>query len=267
MESLKKWFRAWFIALPKVLFLSVKMYAPPFPWSILWWMALLTPPWNIFWWIVGFGVYKLMGGKNDHSGDSVQILIFAPALVPMSLVALSIVGIEEIRYKTKKKLHLRAAYWISKELGKKGIQVYKAIAPYGGCVVEAEIAGHAQISSYQEVYARAVRKFSRLSLKEICSRAKPLEHLNQAWAEAEGLEEYAAEDWSAPCVKCGEKKSLGVQWGNRESHEKLWWSDSVNLFSFEDGAEEEIAGNICRKCFRKIPFVSASYGGTKVSRI
>lgn len=242
------------------------MFTPPFPWSIFWWAALLIPPWNIFWWIIGFSIYKLMGGKNDLSGDSAQLLIFAPAVLPMGLVVLLKVGVEEVRYKRKKKLFFRTARWIGRALGEKGILVSKVATSCYGCVVEAEVADDTQILDYRKIYARAIKKFPKLSSKEICHNAKPLEYLDQGWAEMVGIKEYAAEDWSAPCVKCGEKKSLGIQWGNRELHERPWWYDSVNYLHFKDGTKETVLGYICRECLWKIPFTHVCCGGTIIHK-
>ncbi len=111
-----------------------------------------------------------------------------------------------------------AANWTGESLRKRGISVSQTKEKFGTCRVYCSLTKD-QIKDYQEVYAQAVTKNSRLKPAVICRHADFVKYLDRDWAKKFGFKEYGAFYKNPKCRVCGRKGMDTLVWDNDRYHQ------------------------------------------------
>ncbi len=207
-------------------------------------------------WIIGFTLAFL--GKI-HDDLIPQATIYAP-LMPIAFLFAFVE--DKIIFGLTVWWYERKAKWIAKELKKKGIQLslfgigddlcyYRYNALYKACEVQADLKSK-DVEAYQEVYARAIKKFSwTFTPYQLCRAAYPEWPLNREWAKNIGVDEYFAKHF-IPCINCNNKQPMGWHWGNdafhTKPHNKAYGYSLERTYYCADGSEKTFPGWLCENC-------------------
>jgi hypothetical protein len=234
-------------------------------------VLLYTIGYCVFMWAL---VICLLLFSNVLAGAHPAVFLHAP-LLPF-LFALD--GWDEIRRKVRDRRVRGVSLFIVKELRKLDIVVQgkfgirrRGLDPddnclltacgsyylYGGCEVFADVKD-GQHKAYGDVYARAIKKFTWLTPKEICLGAYPKEPLHRAWATIHGFSEYYEKEYFVPCEDCGTTEVWhSLEWGDDASHQMRWGQEQS--FSFRGGRKtRHVSGHICRSCSAKLGWSTSS---------